>query len=184
VLPRDAYATMPDETVKQLLDTLASDRGWDYFSYLYIRMGDAGPRALSFYEQDLSRLQSQGRDAIPAILAICRIGEASEQAKAILRTKFIQSSKSDTYDDFVRINSAIFVTLLKLHDSTVVDAYPTNFRRDSIVSWYDAVRRGRGQTDIGPNNCRGWDWAQRHRPSSLQPGLVFEDSGWTEARTK
>jgi hypothetical protein len=186
VLPRDVYVTMPDQEVTQLLDALASNRGWDYFSSLYVRTADAGPRTLGFYEHALTKMQDQGRDVLPSALAICRIGEASEQARAILRKIFVESAKSPYASaDDARINSTMFVTLLKLHDPLVADPYPTNFKRDDVISWYDAVRQGRGQTDMGPNNCEGWfQFPRRDLPSSLQPGLVYRDKAWIEAHAR
>jgi len=186
-LPRDSYVTMPDQEVTQILDALASDRGWDYYHSLYVRMADAGPRTLGFYEEQLAQLQDRGRDALPPVLAICRIGEASEQTKSILRKKFVESanSKFGGSDDVVRTNSTILVTLLKLHDPLVVDGYPTNFTREDVIGWYDAVRQGKGETDIGPNNCEGWTSFQpTSEPSALQAGLVYRNKSWIETRAK
>jgi len=186
-LPRDSYATMPEQQVRQMLDALGSDRGWDYFRPLDLRMADAGPRTLSFYEGELSKLQ--GQDRVPAVLAICRIGEANDDTRATLRKEFIESSKSDWADGNVIINSSVYVTLLKLGDPAV-DAYPTNFKREDVIGWYDAVRRGKGRTDIGPNNCNSWtrpraqdaSWIRR-LPSSLLPRLIYnsDEKAWNEA---
>jgi len=175
-LPRDSYATMPDAEVRQLLDALASYRY--HSSFLYTRMADAGPRTLSFYENELKSTPGAG----PA-LAICRIGEASEASRAILRKQFTESSKSDDDDARVTLNSSMFVTLLKLGDPAAVDGYPINFKRAEVVSWYDAVRQGRGRTEIGPNNCNGWE-RNTYRPPSLRPGLVYSDKTWIEAGAK
>jgi hypothetical protein len=188
-LPRNSYATMPDQDVSQMLDALGSDRGWDYFRYLYLRMADAGPRTLSFYEGELSKWR--GQDKVPAVLAICRIGDANDDARAILRKEFIESAKSDRADGDVIINSSVYVTLLKLGDPAAVDAYPTNFKREDVIGWYDAARQGKGRTDIGPNNCDSWartgardaKWI-RHLPSSLRPGLIYnsDDKTWYEVQ--
>jgi hypothetical protein len=124
------------------------------------------------------------------VLAICRIGEASDDARALLRKAFADSSKSDSADGDVIINSSIYVTLLKLRDPAAVDAYPTSFKREDVVGWYDAVRQGKGRTDVGPNNCDSWArsgsrdarWIRR-LPSSLRPGLIYnsDDKAWVEA---
>jgi len=189
-LPRDSYATMADKQVSQMLDALGANRGWDYFEHLYLRMADAGPRALSFYEGELSKLR--GRDRIPAVLAICRIGEANDDTRAVLRKEFLESSKSDSADDEVIMNSAVYVTLLKLGDPAAVDGYPTNFKREDVIGWYEAVRQQKGRTDIGPNNCNSWvrqgprdaGWSRR-LPSSLRPGLIYNSDAkaWTNAAT-
>lgn len=187
-LPRDSYASMLDQEVSQVLDALGSDRGWDYFTRLYLRMADAGPRTLSFYEGELSKWRGQER--VPAVLAICRIGEASEDTRALLRKEFTESSKSDYADGSVIINSAIYVTLLKLGDPAAGDGYPTSFTREDVVGWYEAVRQGKGRTDIGPNNCKGWARTGsrdarsiRRLPPSLRPGLMYNsaDKAWIEA---
>jgi hypothetical protein len=189
-LPRESYASMPDQEVSRMLDALGSDRGWDYFRFLYLRMADAGPRTLRFYEGELSKWR--GQDRVPAVLAICRIGEANDDARAILRKGLMESAKSEWADGAVIINSSMYVTLLKLGDPAAVDAYPTNFKREDVISWYDAVRQGKGRTDIGPNNCDSWArtgsrdarWIRR-LPSSLRPGLIYssDDKAWIEAAT-
>lgn len=189
-LPRDAYASMPDDEVKQLLDALGSSRGWDYFRELYLRMTDAGPRTLDFYEHELARLQNRGasKSLVPE-LAICRLGQADEPTREILRKEFIATSKSDMFDDPVDDNSAVFVTLLRLGDAAVAQGAPATFRREEVVSWYDAVRGGKGQTDVGPNNCFGWgrsgfrdmNWWRRF-PPSLRAGLIYQDNAWVEVK--
>lgn len=187
-LPRDAYAAMPDQEVSQLLDALAQNRGWDYFRYLYVRMADAGPRTLSFYEGELSKMQDRTSSVLAPVLAICRIGEASDQTRAILKAKFKQYSKSNPSDDEIIFGSTMFITLLRLGDPPIVDVYPTNSKREDVIGWYDAVRQGKGRTDIGPNNCHAWDKSglrELHRwPSSLRPGLGYKDRAWIEAATK
>jgi hypothetical protein len=190
-LPRESYATMPDDEVRQLLAALAADRGWDYFRSLYVRMADAGPRTLSFYEGELSKLPLAQRVplALSPELAICRIGQASEETRAILRKEFVESAKfADKYDDNVRVNSAVFVTLLKLGDPAAVDDYPANFTREVVTGWYDAVRQKKGQTEIGPNNCHGWERSGQRSaqqrlnlPPALRPGLIYDDKAWIEA---
>jgi hypothetical protein len=183
MLPREAFATMPDREVTQLLDALASHRGWHDFVPLFVRMADAGARTLSFYEGQLSEMQNIWGLLVAPALAICRIGEASEQTRAILRKKFIESSKSDRFD--VTYNSAMFVTLLKLRDPILVDPYPTNFKRQEVIDWYKAVRQGKGQTDIGPNNCEAWGFRYfrpLHPPFSLGRSLVYDykNRAWIE----
>jgi len=182
-LPRDAYVTMPDLEVGQLLDALASQEGNKWFADLYEKMADAGPRTLSFYETDLAK----GRSTLAA-LAVCRIGQASEQTRAILRAEFMQHSKSDANDVDVGIASRMFVALLKLGDAAA-DANPTNLTREDVIGWYEALRQGKGRTDIGPNNCQGWDepghrYIRRWLPYSLRPALVYNDGRWTEAATQ
>lgn len=189
-LPRESYVSMPDDEVSQILAALAANRGWDYFRSLYVRMADAGSRTLSFYESELSKLTLQRRVplALSPELAICRLGQAGEDTRAILRTEFIESAKSDKYVDNVVVNSAVFVTLLKLGDATAVDNYPVNYTRADVVGWYEAVRQKKGETDIGPNNCEGWKrpefrdvhWRQR-LPPALRPGLLYKDKAWVEA---
>jgi hypothetical protein len=193
-LPRESYVSMPDDEVKQLLNALAADRGWDYFRYLYVRMADAGPRSQNFFENDLKELSPHLRvpNARSPELAICRLGQASEDAKAILRKEFVESSKSDAYADSVVINSSAFVTLLKLGDPAAVADYPVNFTRPDVAGWYEAVREKKGETDIGPNNCVGWErpgqrndnWRKRF-PPALRPSLIYEDEDktWVEAAT-
>jgi len=51
----------------------------------------------------------------------------------------------------------VFVTLLRLGDASVAQGAPAAFQREDVVGWYDAVRQGKGQTDVGPNNCNGWE---------------------------
>ena len=126
------------------------------------------------------------------MLAICRIGEANDDTRAVLRKEFLESSKSDSADDEVIMNSAVYVTLLKLGDPAAVDGYPTNFKREDVIGWYEAVRQQKGRTDIGPNNCNSWvrqgprdaGWSRR-LPSSLRPGLIYNSDAkaWTEAVT-
>ena len=189
-LPRDSYASMPDDEVSQLLDALGSSRGWDYFRELYLRMTDAGPRTLSFYERELSRLQNRGasKSLVPE-LAICRLGQADEPTKEILRKEFTDTSKTDRFDDPVEHNSAVFVTLLRLGDASVAQGAPAAFQREDVVGWYDAVRQGKGQTDVGPNNCNGWErsgfrdmnWWRRF-PPPLRASLIYQDKAWVEAK--
>jgi len=189
-LPQDSYASMPDDEVSQLLDALGSSRGWDYFRELYLRMTDAGPRTLSFYERELSRLQNRGasKSLVPE-LAICRLGQAGESTKEILRKEFTDTSKTDRFDDPVEHNSAVFVTLLRLGDASVAQGAPAAFQREDVVGWYDAVRQGKGQTDVGPNNCNGWErsgfrdmkWSRRF-PPPLRASLIYQDKAWVEAK--
>jgi hypothetical protein len=189
-LPRDAYAGMPDDEVNQLLDALRSSRGWYYFHEFYLRMTDAGPRTLSFYERELSRLQDGGasKSFVPE-LAICRLGQADEPTKEILRKEFVDTSKTDRFDGSVDYNSAVFVTLLRLGDAAVAQGAPAAFQRDEVVGWYDAVRQGKGRTDVGPNNCNGWGRAGprdmnwwRRSPPSLRASLIYQDKAWVEAK--
>jgi hypothetical protein len=189
-LPREAYASMPDDEVNQLLDALGSSRGWDYFRELYLRMTDAGPRTLGFYERELARLQNRGasKSLVPE-LAICRLGQADEPTREILRKEFIDTSKTDRFDDPVDHNSAVFVTLLRLGDAAVAQGAPASFQREEVVGWYDAVRQGKGQTEVGPNNCHGWgrpgfremNWWRRF-PQPLRAGLIYQDKAWVEAK--
>jgi hypothetical protein len=189
-LPRDAYVGMPDDEVNQLLDALRSSRGWYYFHEFYLRMTDAGPRTLSFYERELSRLQDGGasKSFVPE-LAICRLGQADEPTREILRKEFVDTSKTDRFDGSVDYNSAVFVTLLRLGDAAVAQGAPATFQRDEVVGWYDAVRQGKGRTDVGPNNCNGWgragprdmNWWRRSTPS-LRASLVYQDKAWVEAK--
>jgi hypothetical protein len=189
-LPRDAYASMPDDEVNQLLDALGSSRGWDYFRELYLRMTDAGLRTLGFYERELARLQNRGasKSLVPE-LAICRLGQADEPTREILRKEFMDTSKTDRFDDPVDHNSAVFVTLLRLGDAAVAQGAPAAFQREEVVRWYDAVRQGKGQTDVGPNNCNGWgrsgfrdmNWWRRF-PPPLRASLIYQDNAWVEAK--
>jgi hypothetical protein len=193
-LPRDAYSNMPDDEVRQLLDALSSTRGWTNFQDLYLRLTDAGPRTLAFYQDELAKVASAriGHSMAPE-LAICRIGQANEQTKIVLRNEFAANSKSDKFDDPVELNSAVFATLLRLGDSAVAEGVPANFQRQDVVGWYAAVRQGKGQTEVGPNNCNGWrrggfrdtSWVRRF-PPSLRPTLIYleGDKAWVEAETK
>jgi hypothetical protein len=189
-LPREAYASMPDDEVHQLLDALGAARGWDYFRELYLRMTDAGPRTLSFYERELAKTQNRGASkSLAPELAICRLGQADEATREILRKEYVDTSKTDKFDDAVDRNSAVFVTLLRLNDAAVAQGAPSDFRRDDVLSWYDAVRQGRGQTEVGPNNCNGWgragfrelNWWRRF-PQPLRASLVYADKAWVEAK--
>jgi hypothetical protein len=191
-LSREAYAGMPDDEVNQLLDALGSSRGWDYFRDLYLRMTDAGPRTLGFYQRELARLQNaRASKSLAPELAICRLGQADEPTREILRKEFVDTSKSDKFDDPVDHNSAVFVTLLRLGDAAVAQGAPAGFQREDVVSWYDAVRQGKGQTEVGPNNCNGWgrsgfremNWWQRF-PQPLRAGLVYRNKAWVEADAK
>jgi len=189
-LPRETYASMPDDEVNQLLDALGSSRGWDYFRELYLRMTDAGPRTLGFFERELARLQNRGasKSVVPE-LAICRLGQADEPTREILRKEFIDTSKTDKFDDPVDHNSAIFVTLLRLNDAAVAQGAPASFQREEVLSWYDAVRQRKGQTEVGPNNCNGWgrsgfrdmNWWRRF-PQPLRASLIYQDKAWVEAK--
>ena len=190
-LPREAYASMPDDEVNQLLDALGSAEGWNYFRELYLRMTDAGPRTQGFYERELARLRNRGlgsRSLVPE-LAICRLGQAGEAAREILRKEFIDTSKTDQFDDTVDHNSVVFVTLLRLGDGAVAQGAPASFQRPEFVSWYNAVLQGKGQTEVGPNNCNGLGRAGsrdmawwRRFPPSLRAGLIYQDKAWVEAK--
>jgi hypothetical protein len=180
-LPRASYATMPDRELSQLLEVLALDAPRGNFWKLYRRTADAGPRTLNHYETYLSK-----GDSSLAALAICRIGEASEQTRAILRAAFTRHSQSDTNEGDIVIASAMFVALLRLGDPAAVDAYPTNLKRADVIGWYEAVRQGKGRTDIGPNNCQSWLTSEEQRngswlPPSLQAGVVYTGKAWVEA---
>ena len=84
--------------------------------------------------------------------------------------------------------STMYIALLRLGDPPAVDVYPTNSRRDDVIGWYDAVRQGKGRTDIGPNNCHAWDKSGVREPNrwppSLRPGLGYTDRTWTKAATR
>jgi hypothetical protein len=145
-LSREAYAGMPDDEVNQLLDALGSSRGWDYFRNLHLRVTDAGPRTLGFYERELMKSQNiRPTNSVAPELAICRLGQADESTREILRKEFIDTSQTDKFDDPVSHNSAVFVTLLRLGDAAVAQGAPANFQREDVVSWYDAVRQGKGR---------------------------------------
>jgi hypothetical protein len=189
-LPREAYTDMPDDEVNELLDALGSSRGWDYFRELYLRVTDAGPRTLSFYERELAKLQNgRASKSLAPELAICRLGQADEPTRELLRKKFAATSQTDKFDDPVDRNSAVYVTLLRLGDAAVVQGAPSGFQREDVVSWYDAVRQRKGQTEVGPNNCNGWgrsgfrdmNWWRRF-PPSLRASLVYQDKAWVEAK--
>ena len=75
ILPRSAYAALSDEEVKSLYGTVRANAGDKWvkdsdlkgeLSELYVRIADAGPRALPYFEADLETF-----GAWPA-LAICR----------------------------------------------------------------------------------------------------------------
>ncbi|GLH78551.1 hypothetical protein SSBR45G_34600 [Bradyrhizobium sp. SSBR45G] len=189
-LPREAYASMTDDQVNRLLEALGASRGWDYFRELYLRMTDAGLRTEPFFERELAKLQNRGasKSLVPE-LAICRLGQADEHTREILRKAFADTSNTDQFDDPVEHNSAVFVTLLRLGDAAAAHGAPASFTREDVVSWYDAVRQGKGRTDVGPNNCNGWgrsgfrdmNWWRRF-PQPLRASLVYQDKAWVEAK--
>jgi hypothetical protein len=193
-LPREAYLDMPDDEVDRLLDALRASSGWDSFQDFYLRMTDAGPRTLGFYQEALAKAgPARASHSKAPELAICRLGQADEPTRAFLRNEFSVSSKSDKFDDAVESNSAAFVTLLKLGDAAVADGVPASYERKDVVGWYDAVRQGKGRTDVGSNNCNGWSrggfrdmaWLRRFAPP-LRPALIYTESehAWVDAEPR
>jgi hypothetical protein len=181
-LPQSAFANLSDDKLGTLWKTLSADRGVDYFRYLYIRTADAGKRTLAAYEKDLLRLRHTSYFSFP-ILAICRIGEASPEAKTVIEGAYERSAKSDMFDGNVEENSAALVTLIKLHDDAFLKANPVKFTRPNVREWYDLILQGKAVTALGPNNCHGWDrLGPRDFQPPLRPALVWKDNEWVESQ--
>jgi hypothetical protein len=166
-LPRPAFLSVSD----QIFAIIQQERSWERYRSLYIRVGDSGAKTFPIYKRDFmsERLQRFS----PAVIAICRIGQADEETIAEMKRRLIFGGRSFSDDDY---NSALFVALLKLGQEL--------FLRENIGSisgrmrdWADPILEGRGATEAGPNNCMSMR-AAYHGPA-LRPGLQQVRGVWT-----
>jgi hypothetical protein len=172
-LSPDVFAGVADQVtamIQQVPD--ASDR----LDLLYLRAADVGPSVLPFYKREFLTAKIERR-MLP-VLAICRIGQADEEIIAEMKARFLREGRDFDYQ------SALAVTLLKLGEASFVrdhmDATPRG------LGWMDALLRGEGTTETGPNNCMAWRLVtSNYVPPNMASRLPwFIGRGWSDGENR
>jgi hypothetical protein len=166
-LPADSFAKVAD----QIFDFIQRNERRSSYPELYVRAADAGAGTQTFYQTEFLSGKFRGTDRFMPVLAICRIGQAAPNVIAEMKRQFTADQGHDDY------RSELLVTLLKLGED--------NFIRDSRATfpagwmdWPDAVLAGAGRTDVGPNNCVGYQ-TKIHAGATMDPSLQFISRHWT-----
>jgi hypothetical protein len=168
-LPVPAFATVSDA----IFEFVRRNEGWQRFPRLYIRAAEFGTRTLEFYQSQFTSEEIRGYKRLLPVLAICRIGEASPEVIAEMKRRFTSASSDEHY------KSALFVTLLKLgEDAFVRNNIPV--LSGDYPSWAEAVLSGRGNTEIGPNNCMTKEWGgASYLGAAMAPSLRWNKGQWS-----
>jgi hypothetical protein len=94
-----------------------------------------------------------------------------------MKARFMSAKGADI--DNQRNQSALLVALLKLGQESFLrehlDALPAR-----LHDWSNAVLRGEGLTEIGPNNCMAQEWSTTdYLPSNIMaPSLEWRGGRW------
>jgi hypothetical protein len=171
-LPDEAFAKVAAPLYAYFVEGMSSSFG--SFSELRDRTERAaGPQKLEFYETDF--MTAKGYRRLFPVLAICRIGRASQAVIAEMKAELIQGSNSSSFNEDNK--TALIVTLLKLQEDDFVrtnkSVFVANAQAD-FAGWFDAILSSKGATAVGPNNCMTKDWNGRraNKPSlSLMRGV-------------
>jgi hypothetical protein len=176
-LPRDVFPAVARSVFEAIR---ADDMSWDHFNVLYIRAADSGTDALEFYQNDFMTLRVRGYNRILPVLAICRIGRASDAVIAEMKQRFLTPQGAGFDSSYP---SSLAVALIKLGQEDFVranaEAFPARSR-----PWLDAVLDKQGVTETGPNNCMMERWSSStYLPSTMAPALEWQRGQWS-ARTR
>ena len=167
------------ETVQNLLADLArKDDVRDEYPLLYLRLADSGPQLYPIYRDQFLAQNATQTQKLFAVLAICRMGQADSELISALKLEWAESgvTQLDNY------RAALFVALTKLGQEDELRAAAQSSSR-VMKGWYDAVRAGRGKTDVGPNNCMPMEWPGDYTyvPPSMAPSLRWVEQQWRVA---
>ncbi len=172
-LPREAFG----EVSGDLLAVAGSKDFWQRYPGIYLRVADIGPRALPLYRDHLLQGTLKGWLQPLPVMAICRIGQADAEVIEKLKREFVGLDLSKTNFRNEAYREALFVTLIKLGETDfVAQAYPhENLRHPD---WYKAVLAGKGETEVGPNNCAPRESNSWAVVASLRPSLTLRAREW------
>jgi hypothetical protein len=168
-LSPDVFAGVADQVMAMIQQVPDASYRLDL---LYLRAADVGPSALPFYKREFLTAKIEPERRKLPVLAICRIGQADEDIIAEMKARFLREGKDFDYQ------SALAVTLIKLGETSFVrdhmDATPRG------LGWMEALLRGEGTTETGPNNCTGWrSVSSNYVPPNMDPRLYFGGGrGW------
>jgi hypothetical protein len=141
-LPEDAYAPL----VPQLVEAARTDAkntesgvGWSLQSQapaFMIRLGDAAPAEMADLFAATLQAERASRDAqTTAVLGLCRAGaDYAPKVKDDLLRLFASTSRYN--GGSLYLNSALYVTLLRMGMRDAVANDPTADRRDRVFQWY------------------------------------------------
>jgi hypothetical protein len=177
-LPHDAFISVAGT----LFDAVKAnpDLALRKYSLIYVRVGEAGAMALPFYREQFVENEIKGWERMFPVLALCRIGEADADLIEEMKRRY-NAVDLQGGGDPVNYKTALFVTLLKLHqESFLRENHPDKDARDQ---WYAEVLAGKGLTRIGPNNCMPEEWpltiyATPEIASSLKWSRIRDHYGW------
>jgi hypothetical protein len=165
-------------TVQDLLSDFARKDNSirDNYPLLYLRLADAGPKLYSIYRDQFLAQNTTERDKLLAVTAICRIGQGDSELISAINAEWAKFDSGELKDN--NYQTALFVALMKLgQESTIRNSGRSN--SPILRSWYEAVLRGRGKTDVGPNNCMPMEWPENtYVPAFLAPGLKWANERW------
>ena len=150
---------------------------------LSLRLADLGEETYPAFRDRLMNHDATRFERLLSALAICRIGQADGELHSNLRSQFGKADTSEPNDE--NLKSALFVALKKVEpDDFVKNAEKPG--SPQLKSWYEAVLAGRGDTEIGPNNCMSMEWP---RPNSscdagANPSQIYRRVGKATSRNR
>jgi hypothetical protein len=165
-------------TVQGLLADLArNDEVREEYPLLYLRLADSGPKLYPIYRDQFFAQNATKAQKLLAVLAICRMGQADSELISAVKSEWAASDSGETNPDNYR--AALFVALVKLGQQNELRIAPQSSSR-VLRGWYEAVLSGRGNTDVGPNNCMPMEWpgSNTYVPPSMAPRLQWVQEQW------
>ncbi len=178
----EALASLPPREFAAVADPVSGivrrAGAWQDFPVLYVRLAGVGPKMYAFYRDRFLASDATRQEKLLAALAICRIGQADGELSAAIKSDWSDQTAGAKRDSDYK--TALFVTLLKLGQRDVLRAAGP---AESALreSWYDAVLAGRGETDVGPNNCMPMEWPRGdYIPPGLAPRLRWTHQQWVQ----
>lgn len=145
------------------------------YPLLYLRMADLGAAAYPHYRDRIMANDAAETELILSVLAVCRLGFADAELISSLTSKI--NASGEAYEK-AGLVSAIFLTMLKLGQEKIVEEFNPS-EPAWLQTWRSQVLSGKGQTDVGPNNCMPADWPlDVEVPPVMAAGLVWSRGSW------
>ncbi len=157
----------------QLMDLLGKVISWETYPLLYVRLGDAGPKAFPFYRDRFLSKDASREEVMLTALAICRTGMADSELISGMKARILETDENEQNN--IAYRSALLVALTKFGQGNPA----TDLSEPPLLrAWYDSVLAGQGRTAVGPNNCMPTEWpANEDVPPVMASGL-----GWVRKR--
>lgn len=180
-LPRSALQSIAEP----LSETTRNDpKAYDAYPMIYIRLGETGTAMLPFYRDQFMSEKIRAWERMFPVLAICRIGQADPALIEEMKKRYLGVDVKGGLADPENFKSALFVTLLKSGEKAFLESnHPAPIGKDA---WYEAVLSGKGQTDLGPNNCMPENWPSLtiYATPEARPRLDWRRGGWEEISSR